>query len=581
MKHRDLILLALPVSILMLAALLVGLLVMQFRAFERSYMEDAKASLAQNTRFVANLILPDLRRGDIAAVAERIDFFRGKPLRITVIDAQGHVVADSDVDAAGLANHADRPELATPEDATDFITRYSATMQAFLLYHAIHEEGWTVRSSLPMDVVGRAVRQVRLTVVLAIVLGAGLAGFVALYLLLRVRPHFNALQASAVAIARGLLETPIVVPRNGLLRELGKAIAVMARQLRSRIEDLRRERNEFDALFNALREPLLLVAQTGEVLSSNRAAARLFGEAVRRPGFCVERIACHDLVYYVREAFEQPALRGREIAFDDHGTARSLLVHAVRIEREGALCILLLLTDLTDLRRLEGIRSDFVANVSHEIKTPLTAILSTVETLTEMPLDAEGRAKCLDILARQARRLNDLVQDILSLANIERRQGVPQEGFAAVRLDEVLLDAFALCQDEAERVGVNLHTATTPLPELSVRGDARLLEQSVVNLIGNAFRHSGSATVTVGLCRVGDEALITVRDEGCGIEAEHLPRLFERFYRVDKGRSRERGGTGLGLAIVKHTALLHHGTVEVASTPGKGTCFTLRLRGAL
>lgn len=579
MKHRDLILLALPVSILALVALAVGLLVAQFRAFERSYMDDARDNLAQRTRFIADLLLPDLRRGDIPSVARRIAFFRGKPLRITVIDARGTVVADSDADAAQLANHADRPEVADPDAAEDFVTRYSTTMHAWLLYHALHEEGWTVRASLPMSAVGGAVSQVRLTVALALLLGAGLAGGVALYLFLRVRPHFNALQASAVAIARGRLEETIRVPRGGPLRELAKAVSVMARQLRARIDDLRRERNEFDALFNALREPLLLVSHTGEVLSSNRAAARLFGEAVRRPGFRIERTVCPELVAYVRGAFDAPALRGREIPFDDGGTPRSLLAHAVRIEREGTLCLLLLLTDLTDLRRLEGFRSDFVANVSHEIKTPLTAILSTVETLTDTPLDAAGRAKCLDILARQARRLNDLVQDILSLAAIERRQAASAEGFAPLRLDALLADALALCQDEADRAGVALRTAPDPLPPLTLKGDARLLEQSAVNLIGNAIRHAGTPFVEVGLRRDGPNALLTVRDAGCGIAPEHLPRLFERFYRVHKDRSREKGGTGLGLAIVKHVALLHRGAVDVASTPGQGTTFTLTLPG--
>lgn len=577
MKHRDLILLALPVSILALVALAVGLLVTQFRAFERSYMDDARENLAQRTRFIAELLLPDLRRGDIASVARRIAFFRGKPLRVTVIDAQGTVVADSDADAARLANHADRPEVAGPEEPGGFVSRYSVTMHAWLLYHALHEGGWTVRASLPMSAVGGAVSQVRLAVALALLLGAGLAGGVALYLFLRVRPHFNALQASAVAIARGRLGESIRVPRGGPLRELARAIDVMARQLRSRIEDLRRERNAFDALFNALREPLLLMSHTGEVLFSNRAAARLFGEAVRRPGFRIERTACPELVAYVRGAFEASTLHGREIPFDDGGTPRSLLAHAVRIEREGALCLLLLLTDLTDLRRLEGFRSDFVANVSHEIKTPLTAILSTVETLSETPLDAGGRAKCLDILARQAHRLNDLVQDILSLAAIERRQAAASEGFAPLRLDALLADAVALCRDEADRAGVSLRLTPEPLPSLTVKGDARLLEQSVVNLIGNAIRHAGSPTVEVGLRREGPNARLTVRDEGCGIAAEHLPRLFERFYRVHKDRSREKGGTGLGLAIVKHTVLLHRGTVEVASTLGEGSIFTLTL----
>ena len=514
----------------------------------------------------------------LEAIQETFAFFDGKPLRFTLIAPGGKVAADSDADAAALSNHADRPEIRDVASDDDCVTRYSVTMNAWLLYHAMPlDGGWVLRASLPADAVGAAIAQARLAVILALCAGLALALALALYLFLRVRPHFNALQASAVAVARGRLDTPIGVPRDGPLRELAKAVAVMARQLRNRIDELRRERDDFDTLFNTLREPLLLVAPNGDILRSNRAAAKLFGEAVARPGFRIERTACPDLIAYVRAAFDEPTLHGREIPFDDGGTPRALLAHAVRMEREGALCILLLLTDLTDLRRLESFRSDFVANVSHEIKTPLAAILSTVETLSEIPLDDNGRKHCLDILSRQARRLNDLVQDILSLAAIERRQTSGTKDFTEIRLDSLATDAIALVQDDADRAGVKLLTEPAALPAVTVRGDAHLLEQSLVNLLSNALRHSGSPTVTLGLQVEDGHAVITVADQGCGIATEHLSRLFERFYRVHQDRSREKGGTGLGLAIVKHIALLHHGSVEVHSTLGEGTVFTLRL----
>ena len=571
MKHRDLIFLAVPLSVLVLVAVAIGLLVHQFRAFERAYVQDARETLVQDTRFVAQVISPDLAAGRLPAIQETFAFFRGKPLRFTLVAPDGKVAADSDADAGALSNHADRPEIRDVASDDDFVTRYSVTMNAWLLYHAMSlEGGWVLRASLPAEAVGAAISQARLAVLLALCAGLALALALALYLFLRVRPHFNALQASAVAVARGRLDTPIGVPADGPLRELAKAVAVMARQLRNRIDELRRERDDFDTLFNTLREPLLLVAPNGDILRSNRAAAKLFGEAVARPGFRIERTACPDLIAYVRAAFDEPTLHGREIPFDDGGTPRALLAHAVRMEREGALCVLILL-------RLESFRSDFVANVSHEIKTPLAAILSTVETLTDIPLDDAGRRRCLDILARQARRLNDLVQDILSLAAIERRQTSGARDFHDLRLDSLAADALALVQDDAERAGVRLQADPDPLPPVTVRGDAHLLEQTLVNLLSNALRHSGSPTVTLGLRVEGRHALLSVADHGCGIAAEHLPRLFERFYRVHADRSRENGGTGLGLAIVKHVALLHHGSVDVQSTPGQGSVFTLRL----
>ncbi len=583
MKHRDLLLLSLPASLLALALLTGILLFAQYQTFKRGTLAEARESLSQRTHFIAETLLPDLREGKLTAVARRVDRFRGHPLRVTVIAPDGTVVADSEATAADLPNHAQRPEVSaaaratTPAAQDDFSVRYSSTSQAYLLYHALRAEHWVVRTALPLATITDSLDQMRRAVALSMLCGAGLALLLLGYLFLRVRPQFVALQSAAIAIARGKLDTPITPPEGGPLRELAQAIASMGRQLRVRINQLGRERNEFDALINTMREPLLLVAHNGEVLRANRAAAHLFGPAIRQAGFRIERTASAELVGYVRTAFSEPTLHARELPFDDGTSQRTLLAHAVRMERDGELCLLLVLTDLTDLRRLESFRSDFVANVSHEIKTPLTAILSTVETLRDTPLDPPAQTHCLDILDRQSRRLNALVRDILSLAAIERRQGAPEQDFRPCNLGLLCQGAAALVQDEADRAHIPIRLSL-PSEPLTLRGDPRLLEQAIVNLLSNALHYAtGTPAIDLSLERADHTARIAVRDYGCGIASEHLPRLFERFYRVDKDRSRERGGTGLGLAIVKHTALLHHGSVTVDSTPGQGSTFTLTL----
>ncbi len=471
MKRRDQIFLLFPICILILMVVSVGLFFFQFRSFERSHLLDAKENLAHLTSIVVALLKEDLASHKVDRITQNIAVFYGQPFRITVIDPQGNVVADSDADVSQMHNHSDRPEvLATELMQGNFELRHSTTMDAVLLYYALRlEDHWIVRTSLPVSSIMNDLTRLWWVCATTILIGGGLAGALFLYLFLRVRPQFTALQASAVAIAHGDLNAPIHLPKGGILRELTAAVASMSHQLRARIRELDRERSE--------------------------------------------------------------------------------------------------------LRRLERFRTDFVANVSHEIKTPLTAILSTVETLSELPLDDAGRQKCFSILKRQATRLNNLVQDILSLAAIERRQG--SDELIPLALDGLLHEAVALCQDEADRANVTLRLATCP--PVMIKGDARLLEQAIVNLVTNAIRHSGTALIEVGLELHATEAVLTIRDEGCGIEEKHLPRLFERFYRVHKGRSRENGGTGLGLAIVKHIAILHRGTIQVASTPNVGTLFTLTL----
>lgn len=579
MKHRDRLFLILP-GLLLLLTLLAGLLLFsQYRTFEQDTLAEARDNLSRQTRFIAETLLPELRQGNLAAVQARIAFFQGQPLRVTLIRADGIVLADSEADPTKLANHSERPEVldAAADQEGAFATRYSTTLHTYLLYHTLRREGWIFRTALPQATITHSVAGLRHALTLSLLLGAGLALLLLAYFLKRLRPQFNTLQTAAVAIARGHLETPITPPQGGPLRELAQAIAIMGRQLRLQIDRLRHERNEFDALFNTMQEPLLLVAANGEIICANRAAGKLFGADIRQPGFRIERTTSPELVAYVRAAFQEPILNARELPFDDGSTPRTLLAHAVRMERDGALTLLLVLTDLTDLRRLESFRSDFIANVSHEIKTPLTAILSTVETLRDTPLDDAAKNRCLEILTRQSRRLNDLVRDILSLAAIERRQSVPDPSFSPLALGPLLQSAVALCQDEADRLAIPL-VLTLPDAPLTTIGDAHLLEQALVNLITNALRHAtGTPNIQIALTPHGRTAQITITDHGCGISAEHLPRLFERFYRVHKDRSRERGGTGLGLAIVKHTALLHHGTITVTSTPGCGTTFTLTL----
>ena len=241
-------------------------------------------------------------------------------------------------------------------------------------------------------------------------------------------------------------------------------------------------------------------------------------------------------------------------------------------------CLLLAAADITRMKKLESYRSDFVANVSHEIKTPLTSIIGAAEALEGFEDGEEDspRRKLLDILINQSRRLNLLVQDILSLASLETRQMTPARDFELLELDSVIINAVNM---SLARSGGNcgIEIKVTADAALKVNGDSQLLEQAVVNLIDNAVKYSAASGIEVSLKEEAGYAVIGVIDNGVGIPPEHQRRIFERFYRVHKERSRQSGGTGLGLAIVKHIAQLHNGFVRLVSTPGHGCEFYIHI----
>jgi len=238
---------------------------------------------------------------------------------------------------------------------------------------------------------------------------------------------------------------------------------------------------------------------------------------------------------------------------------------------------LVVINDVTQLRRLEDMRKDFVANVSHEIKTPLTAIKGFVETLHRGSVDnPEEAQRFLDIIQKHVDRLSSIIDDLLSLSRIEQEGGRQAIQFENMPIMDIFKSAIQICHSKAEEKHIAVHVACEE--QLKSFFDPTLLEQAVVNLLDNAIKYSEpDSAIHLSADLSDSEVKIAVEDQGIGIAKKHLPRLFERFYRVDKARSRKMGGTGLGLAIVKHIAQAHGGQVTVKSTPGKGSTFSIHL----
>jgi two-component system, OmpR family, phosphate regulon sensor histidine kinase PhoR len=342
------------------------------------------------------------------------------------------------------------------------------------------------------------------------------------------------------------------------------ALRAMHHELERRFEDLRREREESRTLLEALSDGVLAADKRGVVISTNAAARRLLGyddsETLPPLGELFHDRAHRALM---REVLTGAVVEGRELDLGD----RTVVVSARPLEDGGTL---LVLSDVTDLRRLETIRRDFVANVSHELKTPLTAIAGYAETLVAEAAN-KAAAGFAQTIVENARRMQRLVDDLLDLSRIESGGWQPEP--RPIGVDAAAREAWAPFAERAADRKVTFETSTD---SATVESDPEALRQIFTNLFDNALRHTpAGGRIRVAVQRERAATAIGVSDTGSGIPAEHLPRIFERFYRVDPGRSRQEGGTGLGLAIVKHLVEAHGGRVEAESELGRGT--TIRL----
>jgi two-component system phosphate regulon sensor histidine kinase PhoR len=396
------------------------------------------------------------------------------------------------------------------------------------------------------------------------------------------------LSQAAMQLAAGKFDAPLPVAEAAELAELACAVAGLREQLVERGLTIGRQGTQQEAVLGSMIEGVLAIDARQRIVSINHGAAELLGldpekslrrplqEVVRNPDlrrFALLAIDCREPVE------DDLVIRGaRDRTIRLRGTALR------DVSGEGGAVIVL--NDVTDIQRLENVRRDFVANVSHELKTPVASIKGFVETLLDGAADdpADNR-RFLEIVARQAERLEAIIEDLLALSRIEQSEGAGNLPLERVHVLAVLSAAVADCRPRARDRGVTVEVECDGLLEADV--NPALLEQAVINLVDNAIKYSDSGD-TIWVSATPDAAAtdgpavrIVVRDEGCGIEAEHLPRLFERFYRVDKARSRKLGGTGLGLSIVKHIVQAHGGSIAVESTPGVGSTFTIELPAAV
>lgn len=576
------------------ACLAVVLTTVLFVAFllqysQRSQLVDGfRDSVLQQVTLLTELAAeqwrPDMDPEAADALADELGRLTG--MRVSLISPNGKVIGDSGVatDRLGrLEDHSTRPEVMDARSVgRGWSLRRSSTLGVDLLYAAgligpPASPRLIVRLAVPLASVEEVVDRNRSLVILATGLGVLLSLLISWFVARRLSRPVRELTETALQLARGNLGHRSRLYPSNEIGELARAFDTMAGNLQKQMEAVTRAKGRLEAILKGMGEGVLVLTGSGRVFLTNDALARMFdlggsGEG-RQPS---ELIRNADLLEALRSVLGGERYAALEMITPDPG-ALDLEVHIAGLSEEGGGGAVAVFRDVSERKRAERVKRDFVANVSHELRTPLTAIRGSAETLLGGGLNDPGHARRFaEMIERHAVRLQNIVDDLLDLARIESGGAAAVER-TPVGVAELVREALASVTALAGERGVDLKMSLTGR-DFTFPADRRLMIEALVNLLGNAVKYTekgGSVGITAK--RTGNLVWLSVADTGIGIAPEHISRLFERFYRVDKNRSRSQGGTGLGLAIVKHIAQVHHGTVEVSSQPGRGSTFSLLL----
>ncbi len=604
MGRRKLIWQLYPSYLIITLAALIAVTAYCSRYFREAYRNQVHDTLRQLAGIAAEQVRTSLETEGppgVDRLCKRLAGGHARGTRLTVVAPAGQVLGDSHEDPAGMENHLGRPEISEAlRQGIGSSIRFSPTLGTQMMYMAIPVRGLdgpvaVIRVSSPLTEIDRASHSMYVHLLWASLAIAGAAAVLSLLISRRISQPITGIEQVAERFAAGELDLRVPTPASVELAALAGSLNRMAVQLGERITTITEQRNELDTVLSSMAEGVFAVDNRGCIVSANPAAAELLGLGpAEAQGRHVEEVIRNvDLQQFVRQTLAgvQPPEMDISLPLDaarlPNGSdrargpesSRSFTLHGAgltdaRGRRTGAVIVL---NDMTRIRQLEAIRRDFVANVSHELKTPVTSIQGFVEALVEGGVKEPAQVeRYLNIIAKHASRLNGIIDDLLTLSRLEEAGERRALSFEAGPLKPVLAEAIALSGVKADEKRIAIDLACDD--RLEVRMNPPLLEQAVINLIDNAIKYSPEGSrIRIEARQEPAQISIVVTDEGCGIPAEHLPRIFERFYVVDKSRSRKLGGTGLGLAIVKHIAQAHGGRVAVASTPGQGSTFTIYL----
>ena len=573
-------------SYFLIIALTFSLLVFfTSREIKRHHIANLESNLEHDAELVRGMVTDSVisgNAGEIDILAKEMGEKIG--VRITIIRKDGLVLGDSEEDPTGMENHASRVEIKQAlQGEIGRKIRYSTTLKEEMLYVAVpmvdkDEIIGVVRTSFFLNKIKENVGAINQKIIYA---ALALTAFALLFSFLSSRTFTKPIKEMALTarkIRDGDLGARIFVKSKDEIGELSDTLNEMARELQKSFLNLSSEREELQGIISAMDECLVVLDRNGKVVLSNKSFIDMLGIS---PETSIvgkrywEVLQSSDFNELVKSTFETEASLSREI----HIGEKVYWGNGILVSKEHDKKIIVVLHDITEIKRLEKVKADFVANVSHELRTPLTSIKGFVEALQDGAIsDPEKSARFLSIISRHSDRMNKIISDLLQLSQIESKEfQLKIEAFPVKELIEEVISALRRSAEEkSQRLEVNVDS-----DDQRVLGDKYRINQALTNLVDNAIKYTPEkSTIKIESRDKGEFVELAVIDNGIGITKNDLPRIFERFYTVDKGHSRALGGTGLGLSIVKHIIEAHGGKVSVQSELGKGSEFSFTLKKA-
>ena len=586
MKKKHLFWLLLPSYWMLTAVAILAVSIYAFHSMSNLYFQVLEKDIRTRALLLADQAAPLITSQNfkqIDALCKKLG--NSVETRFTIIMPDGTVAGDSHEAPQAMEYHGDRPEIRQALGGhVGLDRRYSRTIKQEMMYIAVplksdHREILcAVRASLPMTSIKGKLNQMTGRVVLAALLTGGLAMIVCIIVVRRITTPLRRMSKAAHQFAEGDFHLRIPAQPAIELDQLAESLNTMSGQLNVTLSTLSEQRNEQQAVLSSMNEGVLAIDKRERIIHMNRVAGEILGinHKEAKKELIQQAVRFANLQEFIKAVLgsQKPLSRDLTLAGD---TNKQIQANGsvLRNAEDQSIGALIVLRDVTQLRHLETVRSDFVANVSHELKTPITSIKGFVETLLSDDWKHEPDIlRFLEIINQQSSRLNAIIDDLLTLSRLEQKDGQVMTETAA--LSTVIENAIYLCQLQAGKKNITVESQCPEQLELAI--NAPLLEQALLNLIVNAVKYSEpDKSVLILAEQKKDAVLIYVKDEGFGIERKHIDRLFERFYRVDTARSRKLGGTGLGLSIVKHIIQAHGGTIRVESKVGAGSTFIISL----